>query len=67
MKETINAIGTLITIIALVMALVIGGTLLRIFSGIALVYVMYFHDEVLKVIWEKEKTESPPPKKESTE
>ncbi len=57
MKEIINAVGTLITIVALVMALIVGSSFLKVLAGIGIVYVMYFHDENLKTIWEKEKIE----------
>ena len=58
MKEIVNAIGTLVTIVALVMALIIGSSFLKVLAGIGIVYVMYFHDENLKTIWEKEKTDA---------
>lgn len=57
MKEVINAVGTLVTIVALVMALIVGSSFLKVLAGIGIVYVMYFHDENLKTIWEKEATD----------
>lgn len=53
MKEIINAIGTLATIVALVMAMFLGNALLSILAAIGVVYVLYFHDENLKTMWEK--------------
>lgn len=51
MKEVVNTVGTIITVVALVLAIVIGGTLLSILAGIGVVYTMFFHDEYLKHIW----------------
>lgn len=51
MKEIINSVGTMVTIVALVLAIVIGSTLLRVLAGIGIVYTMLFHDEYLKNIW----------------
>lgn len=50
-KEIINTIGTIATIVALVMAVVIGSIALKVLAGIGIVYTMYFHDEYLKAIW----------------
>lgn len=55
MKEIVNSIGTLVTIVALVMALIIGGVAMKILAGIGIVYVMNFHDEILKMLWKEEK------------
>lgn len=57
MKEIVNAIGTLVTLIALVMAMFMGSTFLSVLSGVGVVYIMYFHDENLKSIWRKEMEE----------
>ena len=54
MKEIINTIGTLVTIVALVMAIVLGGTIVKVLSGLGIIYVMYFHDEYLKSVWQNE-------------
>ncbi len=51
MKEVINSIGAIVTVIALVLAAVIGSTLLKVLAGIGIVYTMFFHDEYLKGIW----------------
>lgn len=51
MKEIVNTVGTIVTVVALVMAVVIGSTLLSVLAGIGIVYTMYFHDEYLKTIW----------------
>lgn len=50
MKEVINTIGTIATIVALVMAAIIGAPLLKALAGIGIVYVMFFHDEYVKAI-----------------
>lgn len=50
MKEVINAIGTIVTLVALVMAMFMGSTFLSVLAGLGVVYVMYFHDENLKAI-----------------
>lgn len=52
-KEIINAIGTIVTIVALVMAIVIGNTIVQILAGLGIVYVMYFHDDIIKANVEK--------------
>ena len=57
MKEIINTIGTLVTIVALVMAIVLGGTIVKVLSGLGIIYVMYFHDEYLKSVWQNESHE----------
>lgn len=54
MKEVVNTVGTIVTIVALVMAALIGATLLKVFAGIGIVYVMFFHDEYVKTIALKE-------------
>lgn len=50
MKEVINAVGTIVTLVALVMAMFMGSTFLSVLAGVGVVYVMYFHDENLKAI-----------------
>ena len=50
MKEIINAVGTIVTLVALVMAMFMGSTFLSVLAGVGVVYVMYFHDENLKAI-----------------
>jgi hypothetical protein len=55
MKEIVNSIGTLVTLVALIMALIIGGTAMKILAGIGIVYAMNFHDEILKMLWKEEK------------
>ena len=57
MKDIINSVGTLITIVALVMAMFLGNLLLSIFAAIGVVYILYFHDEVLKTMWRKQMEE----------
>lgn len=52
-KEIINAIGTIVTIVALVMAIVIGNTIVQVLAGLGIVYVMYFHDDIIKANVEK--------------
>lgn len=52
-KEIINAVGTIVTIVALVMAIVIGNTIVQILAGLGIVYVMYFHDDIIKANVEK--------------
>lgn len=54
MKEVINAIGTLVTLVGLVMAMFLGSTFLTVMAALGVVYVMYFHDENLKAIWRKQ-------------
>ena len=41
------------TIVALVMAIVIGNTIVQILAGLGIVYVMYFHDDIIKANVEK--------------
>lgn len=57
MKEIINSIGTIATLVALVMAMFLGNTLLAILAGIGVVYIMFFHDEALKTMWRKQMEE----------
>jgi hypothetical protein len=57
MKDIINSVGTIITIVALVMAMFLGNLLLSILAVIGVVYVIYFHDENLKYMWEIAKSE----------
>ena len=54
MKEIINSIGTIATLVALVMAMFLGNTLLSILAGIGVVYILFFHDEALKTMWRKQ-------------
>ena len=54
MNEITNSVGTLITIIALTIALLTGSPLLKVLAGIGLVYTMLSHDEQIKAICRKE-------------
>ena len=55
MKEIIHAIGTLITIVVLVITVfTTQSTLVQILTGISLGYIMIFHDEYLKCLWKDE-------------
>ena len=52
MKETINAIGTVLTIVCLVVGMMFVPTFFaKALMGISIIYVIYFHDEILKAIW----------------
>lgn len=49
MKETINSIGTILTITVLIIAaFMIPNTALRILAGVGIVYTMYFHDDYIR-------------------
>ena len=55
MKEIINTIGTIVTVVALVIAIVmIPSAFVKVLAGIGVVYVMYFHDEYVKNIGRQE-------------
>ena len=54
MNEITNSVGTLITVIALTIALLTGSLLLKVLAGIGLVYTMLSHDEQIKAICRKE-------------
>lgn len=48
-KDIVGTIGTVVTIIALVLAAVVGATFLKILAGAGIVYVMCAHDEYTRM------------------
>lgn len=58
MKDIINAVGTIAVLIVLVACMFESAfPVLQVLSGIGVVYIMYFHDEMLKSMWEKQKVD----------
>lgn len=57
MKENINTIGTIVTIVALVIAIVIGPMALKVLAGIGVVHTMFYHDEHIKRLAKDEYTD----------
>lgn len=68
MKEIINSVGTITTILVLALAAFAfkGHVVFNILAGAAIIYVTYFHDEYLKYLWdeEQEKKKDDKPQKE---
>ena len=58
MSEILNTIGTLVTVVALTMAMIVLPHLfVKILAGAGLVYVMYYHDEYMKEVGRRDERE----------